>query len=132
MMSDTPRPPGRWIRSVVVVIALGTVLALGACGDDDESGSTDTTASESEGGGGEGASLDVTELEFSDVTAPAGGDLEVVNSSGDLHTITADDGAFDEEVGDGETVSVTVPAEPGEYAFHCELHPSMQATLTVE
>jgi plastocyanin len=134
MMTDTPSRPGRWIRSAVVLIAVGTVLALGACGDDDdESGSTDTTAAESggDGGGAEGATLDVTEFEFSDVSAPAGGNLEVVNSSGGPHTVTADDGAFDEQVGDGETVSVTVPAEPGDYPFHCEIHPNMQATLTV-
>jgi len=25
-----------------------------------------------------------------------------------------------------------VPTEPGEYPFHCEIHSSMHATLTVE
>jgi plastocyanin len=138
-MTTTSRRPGRWVRSAVVLIAVGTVLALGACGGDDdesgESGTTDTTAaaeSGGEGGGAEGATLDVTEFEFSDVTVPAGGTLEVANSSGGPHTVTADDGGFDEEVGDGETVSVTVPAEPGDYPFHCEIHPNMQATLTVQ
>jgi plastocyanin len=132
MMTDTPSRPGRWIRSAVVLIAVGTVLTLGACGDDDdESGSTDTTAAESGGGGGDGATLEVTEFSFTDASAPAGGTLEVENSSGGPHTITADDGGFDEALPDGETVSVTVPSEPGDYTFHCEIHPSMEATLTV-
>jgi plastocyanin len=81
-----------------------------------------------DGGGG---ALEVTESEFEDVSATAGGTVEVTNSSGIPHTFTADDGAFDEELPDGETVSVPAPAEPGEYDFHCEIHPSMTATLTV-
>jgi plastocyanin len=119
--------------------ALGLValLAAGACGGDDDDASSDdaadTGATEGDGGatGGE-ATLDVTEFQFSDASAPAGGTLEVTNESGGPHTFTADDGAFDEELPDGETVGVTVPAEPGSYPFHCEIHPNMQATLTVE
>jgi plastocyanin len=65
------------------------------------------------------------------VSAAAGGTLAVKNESGAGHTITADDGSFDEELPDGETVDVKVPSEPGEYPFHCEIHPSMKATLTV-
>jgi plastocyanin len=117
--------------------ALGMValLAAGACGDDDDASSddaADTGATEGDGGAGGGATLEVTEFQFSDASAPAGGTLEVTNSSGGPHTITADDGAFDEELPDGETVSVTVPAEAGSFPFHCEIHPDMQATLTVE
>ena len=66
------------------------------------------------------------------MTAAAGGTLEVVNSSGGEHTFTADDGEFDDDLPDGETIEVDVPAEPGEYGFHCEIHPSMTATLTAE
>lgn len=114
-------------------------LLLSACGDDDDGSSSDTTAEpegdDASGGddsGGGAAELDVTSFDFSDVTAPAGGTLEVVNESGGDHTVTADDGEFDEELPDGETVEVPVPSEPGEYGFHCEIHPSMTATLTVE
>ncbi len=56
----------------------------------------------------------------------------MVNSSGGPHTVTADDGAFDEELPDGETISVTMPSEAGEYPYHCEIHPSMTATITVQ
>ena len=116
-------------------------LLLTACGGDDDSSSSDTTAAEGDSGDGGGGTaqggaaegkLEVTSFDYSDVSAPAGGTLEVVNSSGGAHTFTADDGEFDEELPDGQTIQVAVPAEPGEYGFHCEIHPSMTATLTAQ
>jgi plastocyanin len=125
-------------RLGALLVTLALAVAAGGCGDDDDADSAaDTTAAPEDGGGDSGAAagdgtLDVTSFDFSDVSAPAGGTLEVVNSSGGAHTVTADDGAFDEELPDGETIEVPVPAEPGEYPFHCEIHPSMTATLTAE
>ena len=122
-------------RLVAATAAL--TFLLGACGDDDGGdSSSDTTAAQGDGGnGGSGAAdatLEVTSFDYNDVSVPAGGTLEVVNSSGGDHTFTADDGSFDEELPDGETIEVSVPDEPGEYPFHCEIHPSMTATLTAE
>jgi len=133
-MIDTRPSATRARRLVVAMLAAGLALGLAACGDDgDDDEATDTPSEEESGDGGSGdATLEVTEFEFSDVTAPAGGTLEVVNSSGGPHTVTADDGAFDEELPDGETISVTMPSEAGEYPYHCEIHPSMTATITVQ
>ena len=125
------RARSRRILALAAVAALG--LSAGACGDDDDDASSDTTAAAGDDGGSTGAAeLQVQSNEYSDVSAQAGGQLDVVNTSGTAHTFTADDGDFDEEVPDGDTVAVDVPVEPGEYAFHCEIHPSMQATLTAE
>jgi plastocyanin len=137
------------------LLALGMVgglaLALAACGDDDDDsassgGSTtteneaneygdngsSTTAAESGGGGGD-ATLEISSIQYSDVSAPAGGTLEIDNSSGAPHTFTSDDDSFDsvDVASDGAT-DAQVPSEPGTYPFHCEIHPSMQATLTVQ
>jgi plastocyanin len=134
-MDDAQRTQRRlWWLPVAALLALMPVT-VAACGGDDDDESSDTTAADESGddaGGGGDATLEVTEFEFSDVTAPAGGTLEVVNSSGGAHTVTADDGAFDESLPDGDTITVDVPAEPGDYPFHCEIHPSMEATLTAE
>ena len=129
-------------------LGVGAVLALGlaACGGDggDDAATEDTTSDattsatsedtgESTGVASGGAvAYEVTSFDYSDVSAPAGGVIEVTNSSGGAHTFTADDGGFDVPVADGESVPVDVPAETGEYGFHCEIHPSMAATLTVE
>jgi plastocyanin len=134
------RPYTRARRVAAALAAAGLLLGLAACGGDDDdddasSGITDTTEAESGGNGDSGggdATLEVTESEFQDVSASAGGSLAVTNSSGLPHTFTADDDTFDEELPDGETVDVPVPSEPGEYPFHCTIHPSMQATLTVQ
>lgn len=131
------RPTFTRARRVAAALAVaGILLGLAACGDDDDDASSDTTAStqaeDSGGDGGGEATLDVTEFRFEDVSAPAGGTLAVTNDSSGPHTFTADDGDFDEELPVGETVDVQVPSEPGEYPFHCNIHPSMQATLTVQ
>jgi plastocyanin len=124
---DRPVPSTRRRRWLVVGAALMAVtMAMAACGDDDSGDeSTDAAAT----GGGD-ATLEVVEFEYTDVEAPAGGALEIVNTSGGPHTFTADDGSFDEPIADGETVTVQVPDEPGDHPFHCEIHPSMTATLT--
>ena len=124
------RTRSRRILALAAVVALG--LTAAACGDDDDDSSSDTTSSADDGGGSGDAELVVQSNEYEDVSAPAGGGLDVVNTSGATHTFTADDGEFDVEIPDGDTVTVDVPEAPGEYAFHCEIHPSMQATLTAE
>jgi plastocyanin len=137
-------------------------MALAACGDDDDDSATgdttadtgggdpygdngtettapagggDTTGDTADAGGGGGGgqvSYQVSSIDYSDVTAPAGGTIAIENTSGAPHTFTADDGAFDVEYGADQPGTVDVPAEPGSYPFHCEIHPSMTATLTVQ
>lgn len=120
-------------RALVAVATLGLLGGLAACGDDDDAssdgGSTDQA---SDGSGSADATLEVDSIAYSDVTAPAGGTLEIDNTSGVNHTFTADDGSFDVAYDAGETVDVDVPSEPGDYPFHCEIHASMMATLTVD
>ena len=123
-------------RLAATSFAAFLALGLVACGDDDNkdsSGSGTTTTEASSGSSsGDSVSYDITGIKYEDVTAPAGGTIEVKNDSGAPHTFTADDGSFDVEVPAGETVTVDVPAEPGDYPYHCEIHSSMKATLTAE
>jgi len=130
---------GRRLAGLGLVLAVGVSLA--ACGGDDDddaaddgNGSTETTASDGGGGGGGGGDVtyEISSISYSDVAAPAGGAIELENSSGAPHTFTADDGDFDVDIDDGGTATVDVPAEPGAYAFHCNIHASMEATLTAE
>jgi plastocyanin len=131
-----------------VVLGLG----LAACGDDDDvttesdDGTTITAAAPPAGddpygpggtttGGGEARSDTVEAVDFSltSVTVGSGSEVTFENRGEKPHTMTADDGSFDSgQVGPGESASVTAPEEAGDYAFHCEIHPAMTATLAVE
>lgn len=72
----------------------------------------------------EGSSFSVTgDVRSADI-------VSVTNRDSFKHTVTADNGAFDVEVNGGATESL--PAlTPGMYSFHCEIHPSMQGSLTI-
>jgi plastocyanin len=139
-MTDARPSISRARRLAAAALAAGLVLGLGACGGDDDEDAADQEETSPEenspagtngGGDDDGASMTLTESQFEDLSVAAGGTIEVTNDSGVPHTMTADDGEFDEELPDGETTPVTAPSEPGEYGFHCEIHPSMTATLTV-
>src|SRR5262245_21306748 len=130
----------RWAAVAVLV------LLAAACGDDDDSSdgaATATTAASSEGGGGgsdacagSGSDASVTIADFAfdpaDVTVASGGVVEVSNDDGTTHTFTSDEGGFDCEIPGGESANVVVSADPGEYDFHCRIHPAMTGTITVE
>ena len=145
-----PRHPAT-LRARGVLVALTLVLALSACGDDGDTeadtgeapaGSTTTaptTAAPGYGTGGGDASgaagtIVAADFTLSDLTVAPGADVVFENQDSVAHTATADDGAFDlGEVAPSETSDpVAAPEEAGDYGFHCEIHPDMTATLTVE
>jgi plastocyanin len=133
-MRHAPRPrAGTGVLVAGAAVALSS-FALVAGGDDDDA--SPDTGTETDGGADAGdaggAALEVTSFAYTDVSAPAGGTLEVVNTSGGAHTFTAEGGEFDEDLPDGEAITVQVPDEPGDYAFFCGIHPSMTGTLTAE
>ena len=126
-----------------------TLVTVTACGDDDDDSSPDvTTAVEStdapaptdaptggtDSGDGTAGTADIVIASFSfgePLTVPVGTTVTVRNNDTMAHTFTADDGSFDAgtlEVLD--TFEITFD-EPGTYAFHCDIHPSMTGTITV-
>jgi plastocyanin len=129
-------------RRTLILALSALVLALGAaaCGGDDDE------AEEPAGGGGGGAttlalaadpggglSYDKTELHAAagEVT------IDFTNESSTPHNVTlegVDGGATDTISGD--TASVTVELEPGEYTYFCSVGnhrgAGMEGTLTVE
>lgn len=132
--SHRPRRAG--LTRLAALATAGLALSLTACGDDADSDTdaTDEATGETESGGSgtADATLEVDSLEYQDVTVPAGGTVEIVNTSGVGHTFTAEDDSFDEDYGSDETITVQVPDESGDYPFVCEIHPQMTGTLTVE
>lgn len=64
-------------------------------------------------------------------TISPGSLISVTNNDSEVHTVTADNGAFDVTVPGGETVTFAAPAEGGTYSFFCKFHANMKGSLTV-
>ena len=77
--------------------------------------------------------VDVVDFAFNPETLEVAIGTTVVftNRGAAPHTATSDDGAFDSgRIDSGASFSLTFDA-PGTYAYHCEFHPNMRATITV-
>lgn len=71
------------------------------------------------------------EYPVDEVTVAPGEPLTFENRGPSSHTLTADDGRFDSGVVTaGERFTVTLDG-PREIAVHCDIHPSMTATVIV-
>jgi plastocyanin len=140
------------LRRSLLALATATLLVAGAaaCGSDDNTstdsgnGGTTTTAVDSSGGkyssddtssdSGEAYTIVAKDFSLTDLTVEPGEKFTMKNEGSATHTATADDGSFDSgQVSGGSSSSeMTAPTEPGSYPFHCQIHASMTATLTVE
>jgi plastocyanin len=117
------------IRSMMMLLALPLIVL--ACGDSDDGGEADAPDSGGDTGGG-GAVIVIEEFAFSELTVEPGATVSVENRDGAPHTVSTADGLFGAgQVDGGATGELTAPDEPGEYAYFCGIHPSMQGTLVV-
>lgn len=112
-----------------IVIAIALVVFITACGG---SGSETTTTA----GGGTGSANSITIDDFayapSELTVSVGSTVSWTNEQSASHTVTADDGEFDSgTLAQGDEFSETF-GTAGTFAYHCTIHPSMTATITVE
>lgn len=129
------------VRRPALALAVALTAVLAACGDDGSSsgsgGGTTTSAAAGDdysanADPGSGTTIVAKDFSLTSVTVAPGAAVKIENEGSAPHTVTADDGAFDSgRVSSGSSSSITAPAEPGSYAFHCEVHPSMTGTLTV-
>ncbi|MEO7428838.1 MAG: cupredoxin domain-containing protein [Acidimicrobiales bacterium] len=126
----------------VIAAALLLAIMLAACGGSDSgnAGGTSTTSTTenpeeyggSTGGTSAGAKVVAKDFSLTSLSVASGAAVTFENEGKATHTMTADDGSFDtDRVSPGATATVTAPTKAGSYAFHCKIHPSMTATLTV-
>jgi plastocyanin len=133
----------RWVALAALMAA--ALLAFGACGGGDDGAEDEGTTQADDGGdsgGGEPAaagSIDVTTANFAfdpaEFTVETGAEVTVTLTNEDdaPHTFTSDDlgAGVEADAGASSEGTFTAP-EPGEYEFHCEVHPDMKGTVTVE
>ena len=122
-MREKPSLFFRPFRPVVL-----SLLALLAACTSSSLGSTPPAPS------GNAPSVSIVNFEFSPatLTVPVGTKVTWTNNGSAAHTVTADQGAFDSRaVQPGASFAFTF-TKAGTYAYHCTIHPSMKATVTVE
>lgn len=132
------------LRRLAPALALALVLVTSACGGASEGSSTSNSNSNSnsaaipEPGAGEGDEVVIKTFIFrpDPLTVPAGTTVTFTNLDDILHTVTAGErgapsGQFDGDLqGIDSTFRFTFD-EPGTYAYHCTIHPGMDATVVV-
>jgi plastocyanin len=114
--------------------ATGTEAGIAPAGDaDGPYGGAGDTAGGDTGQAAQVATITISDFDFGDplVVAP-GTTVEVVNTDGAPHTVTAEGDEFDTgQVPAGSNASFVAPTEPGTYEFFCGVHPSMTGALEV-
>ena len=126
----------------MVLLTIPAVLLVTACsGDGTETPSTaatpSTTATSTTTASATTATSDAAEIVISAfsfgeaITVAVDDTVTIGNDDASPHTWTSDDGLFDSgTLSQGQEFTFAFD-EPGEYAFHCEIHPSMTGTITV-
>jgi plastocyanin len=125
---------------LVLVLVLGAVVALVGCSAAPPASAPAATPPASTGGStsapAAGGTTEVSIANFAfapaDLTVKAGDTVKWTNNDSVAHTITSDSGAFESgNLDPGASYSFTFKA-PGAFAYHCGVHPSMTAKITVQ
>jgi len=114
------------VRVAVILAALG--LASVACGGD----TADTTARPA--GNKSTALVSIDNFAFSPATlnVAAGTTVTWRNAQGVAHTVTGDADEFDSAQLSADAEFSQTFDTPGQFAYHCEIHPTMTGTVVVE
>jgi plastocyanin len=113
----------RRLLSLIVIAVLA--IGLAACGS--------SSKKSDNGGGGGAAQITIKDFSFTVTgSVTAGSTVTIKNDGASTHTVTADKGEFNTgNIASGSTMTFTAPSKAGDYAFHCNIHPTMKATLKV-
>ncbi|HEX4344133.1 MAG TPA: cupredoxin domain-containing protein [Solirubrobacteraceae bacterium] len=118
-----------------VAIAVGAMLIVLLSGDASSDGSGATPAASSQSTSRGAVTIDIADYKFKPetVTLRAGGKVSWVNHDSTAHTATdTATGAFDTgALKQGQSKTVTL-RKPGTYAYICQFHPFMKATVIVK
>jgi len=76
--------------------------------------------------------IDSVQFKPQELTVRRGDRLVWINKDPFPHTVTADSKVFDSHSLAPEASWTYIPRKPGEYAYHCTLHPTMTGKITVK
>lgn len=122
-----------WIIVGVIVIGVGALLLSGRY----SSNMNNMNNKQNQNNQQQNTSNTVNIINFSfqpgSLTVKAGDTVTWVNNDSTTHTITSDNGAFTSSgnLAPGDKYQFTF-TKAGTYPYHCSIHPSMTATVTVQ
>ena len=116
----------RWVGLFAGLFALSIVFA--ACSSDEGGG--DTGPATGSTGGGDTIVIEGFAFNPSTITASGPTEVTITNNDSATHTFTLDDGSIDEEIGAGESTTVTVDVSAST-GFVCRFHPQMTGIVQV-
>ena len=133
-------------RAALLATLLTLAFALAACGSSSTTPAPTTapvastpassapSPAASTAGGGGGDAVTIQNFAFGPATleVAAGTTVTWTNQDSTGHTVTADDGSFDSKtITSGQTFSQAFPTA-GTFTYHCSIHKTMTATITVK
>ena len=111
----------------LIILIAATTLVAAACGG----AASPTVSVPASTGGGDAVTIANFSFSPTPLTVNVGSTVTWTNQDSTAHTVTADDGSFQSsQIGGGGTFTQTF-AKAGTFAYHCSIHPSMKATITV-
>ena len=125
-------------RLLPLLFALLLTAGLAACGSSSKDNSSSNAGTPTTTGSGSNitsAGITIANFQFTTKPVKAGATVTVANDDTTAHSVVSDEaGLFEtaENVEPGGTQTITAPDKPGSYPFHCGIHSTMTATLTVE
>jgi len=116
---------------VIAVLAILLLAGLQGCKN-----SNNPYPSPAPGGGGGGGTNSVTIVDFAfqpnALTIDSGATVTWTNNSTyTTHTVTSNTGLFDQTLNTGATFKYTFNMK-GTFGYHCKIHPTMTASITVK
>ncbi len=129
-------------RAVRWAAPLLTLAILAGCGGGGDDAGKDTKGSETTAAGADSKAqsgdveVEIKGFKFTppDLVLKAGSKVTWTNADSATHTATGTDGPAEFDSGNmkkGDSFSFTFD-EPGTYEYHCEIHSTMKATITVQ
>ena len=130
------------MKRVIVVLLVGSSLALAACGGSEDAApapaaastpAAATTSKPAPSGGGDSVAIKGFAFAPDTVEAKVGQKITWTNDDAAAHTVTATSGGDLDSgtLAQGASFSFT-PEKAGTIAYFCEIHPSMVGTIEVE
>ena len=118
-------------KGMLVSTVVAAALVLAACGGAEDGG--EAAGGTSAEGGATSLSMVDNAFEPSTLSVAAGATVDVSNDGESPHNITIEGQDIDEDIEAGQSTSVTLDLEPGNYVMFCEFHrgAGMEGTLTV-